>query len=740
MLNTPIVRDLVLIGGGHSHVHVIRSFGMQPVAGVRLTIVSRDIDTPYSGMLPGYVAGFYSHDDCHIDLRPLARFANARLLNAEATGIDRANKRVLLNGRPSIAYDVLSIDVGSTPRISTLLGADKFGTPVKPISRLAQRWQQMVQRVTAAREPLSIVVVGGGAAGVELILAARHRLRGIRAAQGGNPDDLHFRLLTRGEVLAGQNQTARRKFREILREQAIALKEGCEVASVDETNIRATDGQTFSYDELLWVTEAGAAPWIADTGLDVDAKGFIAIDACLQSTNTPDIFAAGDCATSMVHPRPKAGVFAVRQGPPLTENLRRSLAGQALKPFRPQKQFLCIISAGDRDAVAARGSFAVRGKHIWTWKDHIDRTWMAKAKHVPDRRMQPLLQSDRTLEADAMRCGGCGAKVGASSLARVIERLKPKVSESAAIALDGRDDAAVVTAPAGKLLIQTVDFFRSFIDDPYLFGRIAATHALGDVFAMGGTPLTALATAVVPHAHPRKVEEDLFQILRGGLDVLEAEGCALVGGHSAEGSELALGFTINGAVDPGRILRKGGMRAGDVLILTKPLGTGALLAAEMRGKAKAAWIDAALATMQVSNQAAATILMASGAHAATDVTGFGLAGHLDEMVRASGVSVKVTLSCVPILAGATEVSRLGIASSLAPDNAAILPSIANSDRFAGDSRLALLIDPQTAGGLLGAVPEANACECLEKLNLAGYCSAAIIGRVVGESGGGIALA
>ena len=284
------------------------------------------------------------------------------------------------------------------------------------------------------------------------------------------------------------------------------------------------------------------------------------------------------------------------------------------------------------------------------------------------------------------------------------------------------------------MLIQTVDFFRSFIDDPYLFGRIAANHALGDIYAMGGTPHSALATATVPHGPEDKVEEDLFQILRGGLDVLEDAGAVLAGGHSAEGAELALGFTINGTVDLERILRKGGARDGDALILTNPLGTGALLAAEMCGQVRAPWIEAALACMQVSQAGAASIFLDHGATACTDVTGFGLAGHLHEMLTAARVDAEIQFDRVPALPGALDVLGRGIASSLAPDNLRLRRALEADARTMTDPRFALLFDPQTAGGLLAAVPAGRAEACVAALREADYAAACVIGVVTPRAG------
>ncbi len=434
----------------------------------------------------------------------------------------------------------------------------------------------------------------------------------------------------------------------------------------------------------------------------------------------------------------------MRQGPPLADNLRRALAGQALVPFKPQTKFLSLISTGDRCAVASRGSLAAKGTTLWHLKDWIDQRWMRQYKELP----QMAAASDAAvtnigsggdplgaLRTEPMRCGGCGAKVGATALARVMARLAPRTNQSVQIGLDPADDAAVVAPPEGKLLVQTVDFFRAFVDDPYIFGRIAANHALGDIYAMGAEPLTALATATVPYGPEEKVEEDLYQMLRGGLDVLEEAGAVLVGGHSGEASELALGFTINGAVDPNRILRKSGMRAGDRLILTKPLGTGALFAAEMRGKASGAWIDAALGVMQQSSREAARALREAGATACTDVTGFGLVGHLIEMLRASRADAALFTDAIPALDGAIETLAAGISSSLAPENLRLRRAIRDLDSAARLPAFPLLFDPQTAGGLLASVPQSNAVACVAELHRLGYGQACVIGEVLAMAGG-----
>jgi len=306
-----------------------------------------------------------------------------------------------------------------------------------------------------------------------------------------------------------------------------------------------------------------------------------------------------------------------------------------------------------------------------------------------------------------------------------MQRLQPARSDAVLIGLDSPDDAALISFPGMPPLLQTVDFFRAMVDDPYLFGRIAATHALGDIYAMGGSPESALAIATLPPARPPIVEHDLFHMLRGGLDVLEAAGAVLVGGHSAEGTELALGFAVTGRPRPGRLLRKGGLRPGDRLILTKPLGTGVILAADMRGLAPAPIIENAIATMVQSAGPAAGCLLTYRATACTDVTGFGLLGHLLEMLRASDMDAVLDPDAIPALDGAVSFFGRGIASSLHADNIAALSALGTGHTSLADPTAALLIDPQTAGGLLAGVPADRAAACVAELRELGYRAAEI---------------
>jgi len=713
-----ITRDLVLVGGGHAHVHVLKSFGMRPLPGVRLTLVTLDVETPYSGMLPGYVAGHYRLEECHIDLGRLARFAGARLIRDEAIGLDRARRAVLTRAHPPIRYDLLSIDIGSAPRSGDVPGAAENTTAVKPIDHFAKRWEALLARA-GEMQRLRLVVVGGGAGGVELALSAQYRLAQLLEKSA------EISLVTRDTLLPSHNRLVRRLFEGILGERGITLLTGSEVVRVEPGELVCAEARRIGFDEALWVTEAGAAPWLEETGLPLTAEGFVVIDERLRSTGDSSIFAAGDVATMLAHPREKAGVYAVRQGPPLAANLRRALAGKPLRCAVPQRRGLALIGTGDEQAVASRGPLTAHGAWLWQLKDWIDRRWMRRYTELPAMQSQP--------GEEPMRCGGCAAKVPAAVLGRVMERLQPASNAAVMIGLDGPDDAALISFPGTPPLLQTVDFFRAMVDDPYLFGRIAANHALGDIYAMGGAPETALAIATLPAARAPIIEYDLFHMLRGGLDVIEPAGAVLVGGHSAEGAELALGFAVTGRPRPGKLLRKSGLRPGDRLILTKPLGTGVVLAAGARGLIASRLVEAAIASMVQSAASAAEGLLEYRATACTDVTGFGLLGHLLEMLRASKMDAVLDPEGIPALDGALSLLGRGITSSLHADNVAALAALDREAPGVTDPMAALLIDPQTAGGLLAGVPAERAEPCLARLCDLGY-RAALIGRVERMSG------
>ena len=416
-----VVKDLILVGGGHAHVSVLRRFGMKPVPGLRLTLITRDIHTPYSGMLPGYIAGHYEYDECHIDLGPLSRFANARLYHDEVTGLDLNNKLIQVEDRPPISYDLLSINSGSRPSVIDVPGADEYALVAKPIDIFLQRWEVLQQRVQQSKGDFRIVIVGGGAGGVELALSVQLRLQTILSSKQDDPHRLKFSLLTQGfGILSTHNKGVQKRFAKVLAERNIEVLLNHSVNKITQTHVSVENGKQIQADACIFVTNASSPSWPKASGLDVDPQGFISVNHYLQSTSHPDVFAVGDIA-SMPDPRPKSGVFAVRQGPILAKNLISLATKKALTQYKPQKSFLGLISTGNKYAVASRGSWSWQGEWLWTVKDWIDRQFMDKFNQLPDMTDDENLEfadgladekAIKELSTLAMRCGGCGAKVG----------------------------------------------------------------------------------------------------------------------------------------------------------------------------------------------------------------------------------------------------------------------------------------------------------------------------------------
>jgi selenide,water dikinase len=369
--------ELVLVGGGHSQVEVLKRLGQRHAPDVHVTLISRDAKTPYSGMLPGVVAGHYAPATAEIDLAPLAQFARARFVQDEAVGLDFATRQVQLRRGPPVRFDLLSLNIGSTPNLS-VPGAASHAVPVKPVDGFLAHWEAMHVRLRTSPSARRIGMTGGGAGGVEVLLSLWSRLE--REA----PDRFEYHLFTDSDgVLPGCDERFRRAVIEILRRRGVHVHTQGPVVEVLPHRVRTSDGTVHAVDEVLWATEASAPPWLAASGLAVDARGFVSVAPTLESVSHPHVFAAGDIASLVGMPLPKAGVYAVRQAPLLAGNLRRAAGGQALERYRPQRRILTLLSTGDRHAIASRGWLFVQGRWVWRWKDWIDRRFVAAYRISP---------------------------------------------------------------------------------------------------------------------------------------------------------------------------------------------------------------------------------------------------------------------------------------------------------------------------------------------------------------------
>ena len=368
------MKRLILIGGGHSHVEVLRRFAIDPPPDVELTLINPGEEAAYSGMLPGWIAGHYSRAQCHIDLAALSRQARCNLVLTRCNGMHLDAGLVFCEDGRALHFDVVSVDTGGRPAVFDIPGAFAHALPVKPVETFIARWEALCASASRGEGPERIVVAGAGAAGVEVLLAMQYRL-----AQSAPNHRARFVLVGDApEILPAHNTTVRRMFDRILRQRGVAIETGCKVEQVESGLLRIRGDRTIAADLIVWATGASAPLWPRSSDLAIDDRGFILVNDCLQSTSHPQVFAAGDIATVRDHPRPKSGVYAVRAGPPLAENLRRTLLSQPFRHWIPQPESLALISTGDRHAIASRGNFAVQGNWVWRWKDWIDRRFMER--------------------------------------------------------------------------------------------------------------------------------------------------------------------------------------------------------------------------------------------------------------------------------------------------------------------------------------------------------------------------
>lgn len=391
------MKRLVLLGGGHSHVHVLDALARTPPAGVETTLVSPHPHQVYSGMLPGWLAGHYRLRDCLIPVDALARRAGAIHRRASAIGFDPAAQRVFCSDGAAFDYDVLSIDTGAVADLNGLPGAAQHALTVRPIERFIQGCNSLVEHVRA-RPRTVITFVGGGAAGVELILALRRRLR--RHVHEGRAV---LQLISSGtSLLPGHPPGVGRRLEAQLAASGILYYPERSVAAFHAGGVMLHTGEQIESDFSVLATGAGAPPWPRRSGLATDADGFISVNGFLQSTSHGNVFAAGDVAGMVDHPRPKSGVYAVRAGAPLAENLLRSLAGEPLRRHVPQRRALYLVSTGGRHAIASWGPFSWQGRWVWRWKDRIDRAFVARFSRDAATGAN-LLQHPESSHGDSLR-------------------------------------------------------------------------------------------------------------------------------------------------------------------------------------------------------------------------------------------------------------------------------------------------------------------------------------------------
>ena len=693
----PITNDLVLIGGGHSHLLVLMKLSKRPIKGNRITLITNEIDTPYSGMIPGYIEGIYSWRDSHIDLYRLCLKLNVRFIHAEVERISAYDKEIYFKDRPKIKFDVLSINTGIQSNNSDIKGAAKYCLPVKPISKLANNF---LNKITNYK---SIAFIGGGAGSVELALAIKKRFLNIN-------QEIKITLISgkRGLLSAFPQKTKLISLK-TLEKFKIDIIEYKRVLEVKPKQIILSDKSILKIDKAILSTNSMTPKWLTRSDILLTKDNYILVNKSFQ-TNYKYVFASGDVIDFDNQNLKKAGVFAVRSGKPLAVNIKKFIIGKNLLEYKFNKNYLALIGTSKASAIATKYNLTFNSKFFFYLKSYIDKRFIKKFSDFRIRKITlDVLKTSLlnifvkhkekiTDENDIMQCKGCAAKVPLNALKQALPKDIVSTSEDA------------VSVPGHPELYQTVDMISSIITDPFLLGKIAANHSISDMVSVNSKITSAMMILQLPLSKTEINSRDLEQVLLGANEIFKTIDCPLIGGHTMIGKDKdpIIGFSILGQKQKKIKIVKNRrkIKTKDLLILTEKIGSGLIFAGINNYLIDSYFQIDVIKQMIKGNLNFGKISNQLNILSMTDITGFGLANHLLNLIKRDNSKTGLTIypNKIPLFQGVNECLNKDIKSSLFKSNYDIAQKdiIYKRDKSKLDN---ILYDPQTVGGIAFIIPQ-----------------------------------
>ena len=694
---------------------------MGSLKNARITLINPNIEHLYSSMIPGLISKRYNFEESSIDLVKFTLNANCRFFKDTLIEIEPTKKSILCEQRGRIEFDILSLNTGSDTKI---IPGSKNSTflNLKPFHSFVSNFESWIASLDLGKKHLRIGVVGGGIASIEIILAVKKRLE-TKLTHITNHPKLDIFFLTKEESpFSSLNTQLKKHCLKVISENNITVVSGFLASKIDTNYVLDRNGNSFYLDLGIIATGPSPQPWADISGLSLCKNGYVRIKDNLTCEQYENIFVTGDAASLSKHPDlPKSGLTAVRQGQVLVRNIQKKLNQEPLVSYKPQFLRLSLIGTTNDNAIATYGQLAFRGSIFWHLKNFIDLNFIKKFKSFKKMDNKVNLETNPQIE----RCGGCGSKIGSNILRSILDEFKKDKVFSNIDSMD--EDAGFSISYSDKLNLHTIDGFRQLIDDPYDMGVITAHHSVSDITAMGGVPKTALALVGIPINDEKLMKNDLRLALRGLLSGLKTYSVNIIGGHTNEAESTSLALAINGVVNEERIIKKNNIKLNDRIILTQPIGTGVIFAGLMDGHTKGRWLNQVISEIKERKDNLAG-LITKFATGCTDVTGFGLVGHLVEMTKNSPYGITINLDKIPFFEGAEEMSAKKVRSSLFPQNISVPHEVDKDIR--DDPRFELCFDPQTAGGFLLSIEADKANLCVDALHSLGYGRCCEIGMVV----------
>ncbi|MGK0443036.1 MAG: selenide,water dikinase [Pseudohongiellaceae bacterium] len=376
MKNNKQAMTLLLVGAGHSHLMVLRYLIKHPIPRLKIQVISQTNYIPYSGMIPGLIAGHYEWQECHIKLPQLCQKAGVELLIGKIDDVDTENKTVSGPGIAPQSYNWLSLNIGSQSHLDNIKGAKYQGIAAKPIEDFLNKWQHLTKKICNHKSNYKIAIVGGGAASFELALAVQYQLKKRLPATA--PEPKFILIVPAKQVLPSHKPWISKQAQKILRRRKIKLHTNSVVTEAHHYGVNLKNGESISANTVIWATQAGCPSWIKNTSISCNEQGFIRVNTFLQSISDPDVFAGGDMIDFYDNPLPNNGVFSIQTGKMLAHNIHNTITNKKLLPFKPQKQFLNLLLIGNKSAILSWGNLTGMGRWVWLWKNYLDRRFVRK--------------------------------------------------------------------------------------------------------------------------------------------------------------------------------------------------------------------------------------------------------------------------------------------------------------------------------------------------------------------------
>ena len=674
-----IEKDLVLLGAGHANIEVLRKLGMNTLKGLRVTVISNKYLSTYSGMVPSYIEGNYTWNEINTDLVQLCNNYSHRLIISSITKVDIVKKLIYLKNRPPICYDLLSINLGIQSDKSKISGSNKYALKLKPISEIKNTIDKILT-FNKSKPQNKVVLIGAGAAGVEVALALSSRFK------KNNLKNSIILLSKNKNILKGYNYFAKKNCEIELLKNNIKVIFNANVSKISKEYIIYNNKIKIYSKFPILCTRASPIDLLKRSNLPLNENGSIQINNSLLVNGTTNVFAAGDISEIKGYKTTKAGVYAVRQGKILYKNIRKKIYGKKLIKYYPQKNYLSIIGLPNKNALAVKSLVSFKSNFLWYLKRYID------VKFIKKYTFKSKIESKNEFNIDPfkheMQCKGCGNKVPQSVLESVFKNN----------ILRGSLDADQVTDT--KNLYQTTDIISSIINDPYKLGMISAKHALNDILASNSRALSSQMIVSMPPALNKINVRDLAQLKKGADVIMKESKCDITGGHtySSNDNQIYVGYSIIGRKK--NIKNKSYSNQGSIY-MTGHIGSAIIFAAIEQKIISGAYSKQVIKEMTTSNHKIFEILYKNNVSMLTDISGFGLAIHVYNLILRFPwlKGIQLAINQIPIYPGVEVALSKNIKSSLSDANEDyIINKLSFSHK---NKKLAnILYDPQTAGGFV----------------------------------------